>query len=129
MAKAAKKQGPKKIHAGQYVHDEAYAGGRHDCTPWVEVNSTRMAAIRYDYANDAIQVEWGNGNPGYVYLEAGYETFRRMVRSASKGKFINRVLNSYSYRPMDPDEQDAPSNPQRSVPMAGASKVSGVRKS
>ena len=126
MAKKGRKTGHKKVHAGKYVHDERYAEGHHDLTPWVEVNSSRMRAIRYDYANDAIQVEWGNGNPGYIYREAGYEMFRRMIRSASKGRFINNHLNFLDYGVMSPDEQDAPSNPRRGAPMSGARRVVGT---
>jgi hypothetical protein len=102
----------RKVHAGRYVHDAAYDEDRHDCGPWIEVNSSRVEAIRYDYLNNAVQVLWV-GRPrerGYVYLDVPYERFRSFIRSGSKGKYINSALNSYEYRPMTPEELDAPSN-------------------
>jgi len=108
---------------GKLITENEYKGAEHDLTPWVEVNSSRMKAIRFDHATQAIHVEWGNGNPAYIYRDAGYETFRRMIRAASKGKFINRVLNGYSYGPMDTDEMDLPANPDRQVPLSGARNI------
>jgi hypothetical protein len=114
--KIAKATGRKKVHAGAYVHDEAYAGGRHDLTPWIESpGSTRVSAYRYDYLNDALQVTWRNNkNHGYIYLGVPYEGFRSFARAASKGKNINSHLNTYEYRMMDAEELEAPSNPERS---------------
>ena len=106
----------RKVHAGTYVHDEAYDSEQHDCGPWIEVVSSRVAAIRYDYQNRAVQVLW-QGKPetrGYIYLDVPYERFRSFVRASSKGKYINSAMNSYEYRVMTPDELDAPSNDARS---------------
>ncbi len=106
----------KKVHAGTYVHDAAYDIDRHDCGPWIEVNSTRVAAIRYDYANSAVQVLWQGRSPtrGYIYLDVPYERFRSFVRAGSKGKYINSAMNAYEYRQMTPEELDAPSDDRRS---------------
>ena len=80
--------------------------------------------IRYDYHEP--------GRPGavgqqaavarYVYLDVPYERFRAFIRSSSKGKYINSAMNGYDYRPMTPDELDAPTNEERSAHgmMAGA---------
>ena len=109
--------GRKKVHAGTYVHDEAYNEDQHDLTPWVETpSSTRVEAYRYDYLNRALQVTWRNGkNPGYIYLDVPYEGYRSFVRAASKGRQINRSLNSFDYRLMSPEELGAPSNNERTV--------------
>jgi hypothetical protein len=106
----------RKLHAGIYVHDEAYDIDQHDCGPWIGVNSTRIDSIRYDYQNRAVQVTWANKprERGYVYLDVPYERFRSFIRAASKGKYVNRAMNSYEYRQMTPDELDAPTNDKRS---------------
>ena len=105
----------KKVHAGSYVHDEAYNTVQHDLGPWTETaSSSRVEAFRYDYQNRALQVTWRNRkNPGYIYLEVPYEGYRSFSRAASKGRHINSTLNLYEYRLMTPDEIDAPSNEQR----------------
>jgi hypothetical protein len=72
-----------------------------------------VRAYRYDYLNREIQVTWRNqNNPGYAYEDRSYEDFRAFVRIASKGKYINRVLN-FGYRRLTQDEVDLPSNPER----------------
>lgn len=90
-----------------------------DFGPWIESpESSRVTRYRYDYANRALQVEWKKKNghlPGTTYMDAGSDVYRRLARSASKGKFVNRVLNGFSYRPTDPAENYAPSNPSRST--------------
>ena len=96
---------------------------KHDMGPWIGVNSTRVDQIRYDYMNRAVQVLWTNKPHarGYVYLDVPYERFRAFIRSSSKGQYINSSMNSYDYRPMTPDELDAPTNEERSAfGMAGA---------
>jgi KTSC domain len=106
----------RKVHAGRYVHDEAYNEEQHDMGPWIEVTSTRVDAIRYDYQNRAVQVTWFNKprERGYVYLDVPYERFRSFIRASSKGKYVNSAMNSFDYRPLTPDELDAPTNERRS---------------
>jgi KTSC domain len=108
--------GNKKVHAGTYVHDAAYDIDRHRCGPWIEVGSSRVDAIRYDYENNAVQVLWAGKarERGYIYLDVPYERFRSFVRAASKGKYINSAMNAYEYRQMTPEELDAPSDPSYS---------------
>lgn len=113
----AKKGERKKVHTGKLVHEEEYAGGTHDFTPWVEMKSSRLARARYDRVTEAIQIDWGNGNPGYVYQEAGYETWRSFIRASSKGRFVNTHLNS-NYRRLDSDELNLPSNSQNTNPLS-----------
>ena len=74
-----------------------------DPGPWIDVSSSRMTRIRYDYGIRAIFVQFPSG-VYYVYESVPYAVFARMWRAASKGKFINRVLNSYPYRVADPAE-------------------------
>ena len=60
------------------------------------------------------QVTWRNGkNPGCAYEGMDYEAFRRFAKVASKGKYINSTLGGFGLRYLDPDEVNAPSNPQR----------------
>lgn len=98
---------------------QPYDSPEHDLGPWIESpGSSRMSRYRYDYAADTLQVTWANDrghSPGTVYEGVGSDIYRRMARAASKGKFVNRILDGFSYRPADPDEFDAPSNPDRSV--------------
>jgi hypothetical protein len=105
----------KKVHAGTYVHDEAYNEDQHDLTPWAETpKSSRVSRYRYDHLNAAIQVQWRNNkNHGYIYLEVPPEGYRAFVTAASKGKHINSTLNNFDYRIMSPDEVSAPSNSLR----------------
>lgn len=115
MAKKGERQ---RIHTGKLVHEEEHAEGTHDFTPWVEMKSKRLARARYDRITTAIQIDWGNGNPGYVYRDAGYETWRAFIRASSKGRFVNTRLNSLDYRRLDSDELNIPSNGMRTNPTA-----------
>lgn len=108
-----------KVHAGRYVHDEAYDEEKHDMGPWIEVKSSRVTAIRYDYQNHAVQVTWPRSIRAWIYLDVPYERFRAFIRSSSKGRYINSAMNGYDNRPATPDELDAPTNEKRSA-MAGA---------
>lgn len=65
--------------------------------PWIPVASSRMNAIRYDYGLRAIFVEFTSGIY-WIYESVPYAVFYNFQRAASKGKFINRTLNSYPYR-------------------------------
>lgn len=87
----------------------------HDLSPWVETpNSSRVSRYRYDYATREIQVQWRNNkNDGYIYSGIDYETYRSFARAISKGKQINRSLNGFEYRPIEPEELNAPSNTRR----------------
>jgi len=105
----------KKVHAGEYIHDEVYSGGRHDLTEWIETpKSSRVSGFRYDHANSALQVTWrNNSNHGYIYLGVPYERYRSFARAASKGRYVNTIDKEFEYRLMDPDEVQAASNPER----------------
>lgn len=90
----------------------------HDFGPWVETASSRCTRYRYDYASGDLQVVWKNGRGHIVtaYRGVSSEMYRRFARSASKGKFVNRVLNGSpgGYEAIGFSEEfDAPSNPNR----------------
>jgi hypothetical protein len=91
---------------------------QHDLGPWIESpNSSRCSRYRYDYATRQLQVTWTNGI-GHVhtlYEGVDSEVYRRFARSASKGKFVNRILNGHGYEAAEGNPAiNAPSNPNRS---------------
>lgn len=65
--------------------------------PWLPFESTRVARARYDSGLRQVQVEFDDGTP-WVYEEVPQNVWRNFRRSASAGKYINRVLNGYPYR-------------------------------
>lgn len=91
--------------------------GQHDLGPWVELQSSRCSATRYDYATKDLQVSWVNGKHHYVttYFGVGSDVYRRLCQSASPGRFVNRVLNGYGYAPSTVTEKQAVSNPNRNA--------------
>ena len=119
IAGAAKVKGTTlgKTRKGQPLDDTSEDADRHDIGPWAETPaSTRVKRYRYDYAQRQIQVQWRNEkNDGYIYEEVDYEAFRSFARAVSKGKQINRSLNSFTYGVMKNAEYDLPSNPKRSA--------------
>ncbi len=112
----AKKGERKNVRVGKLIHEEEHIEGTHDFTPWVEMKSSRLKRARFDRATGAIQIDWGNGNPGYVYRDVGYETWRGFIRASSKGRYVNNSLGN-NYRPLDSDELNIPSNTSRSNPL------------
>lgn len=88
---------------------------QHDIGPWHESpSSSRVSRYRFDYAAQALQVQWTNNkNAGYIYEGVTRDVFQNFSRAVSKGMAVNRVLNSFPYRPIDQEELDAPSNPNR----------------
>ena len=100
--------------------DDIYAGvdaegQAHDLGPWMPTpSSSRVKAYRFDHLQRQLQVTWRNEkNEGYLYEGVDYEGYRAFSRVASKGKYINRILNNYTYRPMNSTEYEAPSNERR----------------
>lgn len=121
-----KRQEPRQSRAPRLEEPEAPPGEpedvegeklRSDCGPWIEPSSTRVEKYRYDYMTRQIHMTWANHiGPGHYYEVGDYEIFRRLARSSSKGKFVNRVLNGYHFDKIDPTIRDLPSNPQRRAP-------------
>jgi hypothetical protein len=99
------------------LDDTSESADHHDLGPWAETPaSTRVERYRYDYAQRQVQVQWRNHkNDGYIYEDVPYEAFRSFARAVSKGKQVNRSLNSFSYGVMQNAEYDLPSNPNRSA--------------
>ena len=123
----AKKGERKKVHTGRLVHEQEHAEGVHDLTPWVEMKSSRLARPRYDRINQSIQIDWGNGNTGYVYKECGYEMWRSFIRASSKGRFVNSHLNSKDYG-ADAESIALPSNEDLTNPTARGKRISEERR-
>ena len=119
IAGAAKVKGTTlgKTRKAEPLEDEGQGADVHDIGPWAETpSSSRVSRYRYDYAQRQIQVQWRNQkNDGYVYEDVDYEAFRSFARAVSKGKAINRSLNSFPYGAMQHKEFDLPSNPKRSA--------------
>lgn len=61
--------------------------------------SSRVEEAAYDKAHQRLYVGWKKPGQGYVYEGVPESVWRNFRRSASAGKFVNRVLNSYDYHP------------------------------
>src|SRR5262245_37155973 len=115
-AQAGGGTGRERPHAGIYVQDPTYDRMEHDLGPWMETpQSSRVSRFRYDYQNEALQVQWRNNhNHGYIDYPCPYETCRSFARVASKGRYVNSTLNGLpDYRLMTDEEVHAPSNTSR----------------
>jgi hypothetical protein len=112
MAVVPPKKAGSTPRVGSQTSSEGYDAFKSDLGPWIETpNSTRVQRYRYDYYNRALQLQWTNNkNHGYIYEDMDYEGYRGFARAVSKGVRVNSHLNSFSYRLMNPDEVDAPSN-------------------
>lgn len=64
--------------------------------PWIPLNSSRVQDARWDGGLKRLDVHFKDGTP-WTYEVGQYEVYRRFIRSASPGRFINRVLNNYPY--------------------------------
>lgn len=63
---------------------------------WVPMASSRVNSARYDPALEQVHVVFKDGTP-WVYDGVPQNVWRNFRRSASPGKYINRVLNGYPY--------------------------------
>ncbi len=61
----------------------------------------RTAAAGYDKTTQTMRVEWGDGGAAYNYYGVPPNIWRNFRRAPSPGKYINRVLNYYTYGPAD----------------------------
>lgn len=64
--------------------------------PWYPMSSSRVTEARYDSGLQQIHVIFRDGTP-WVYDGVETNVWRNFRRSASPGRFINRVLNNYTY--------------------------------
>jgi hypothetical protein len=76
--------------------------------PWKQMDSSRVARARYDSAARQVQVEFSNNGAPYVYEEVPPNLWKNFRRSASPGRYINRVLDNFPYyrNPVSFDEMD-----------------------
>lgn len=69
---------------------------------WVQFNSSRVASAGYDPGSQRLYVLFHKPFPGgttWTYHGVPPNAWRNMKRSASAGRFVNRVLNNYRYNP------------------------------
>ena len=64
--------------------------------PWYPMVSSRVSEARYDSGLQQVQVIFRDGTP-WQYTGVEKNIWRNFRRSASPGRFINRVLNNYPY--------------------------------
>jgi KTSC domain len=76
--------------------------------PWIELNSTRIAAARFDSSNQTVMVSFVGGGKPYLYSGVSSETFTRFVKSGSPGRALGMLGGTF--RPATPAEIDAPSS-------------------
>jgi hypothetical protein len=63
---------------------------------WVDVRSTNVKSVAHK--DGKLYVAFVSGRTG-VYTGVPREVYRRMIRAASKGKFVHRVLKAgYAYQ-------------------------------
>lgn len=83
-----------KLHATRIFTEEQHARPG----PWLPFESSRVTQARYDSGLQQVQVEFKDGTP-WVYESVPPNVWRNFRRSPSAGRYINRVLNGYPYRP------------------------------
>ena len=64
--------------------------------PWYPMVSSRVSEARYDRGLQQIHVIFRDGTP-WVYDGVPANIWKNFRRSASPGRFINRVLNGFTY--------------------------------
>ena len=68
-------------------------------TPTINPPDPRTAAAGYDRRTQTLRVEWGDGGAAYNYYDVPADVWARFRKVKSPGRFINRVLNNYTYGP------------------------------
>jgi hypothetical protein len=63
---------------------------------WLSFESSRVSEGRYDGGLEQVHVIFKDGTP-WTYNGVPRSVWRNFRRSASPGRYINRVLNSYGY--------------------------------
>lgn len=69
---------------------------------WRQFSSSRVASAGYDRDSQRLYVLFHKPFPGgttWTYHGVPPNVWRNMQRSASAGRFVNRVLNQYRYNP------------------------------
>ena len=71
---------------------------REDLPPMRDFDSSRIAEAGYSSASHTLYVRFVDGTP-WAYYNVESRVWRNLQRSASPGRFVNRVLNNYAYGP------------------------------
>lgn len=69
---------------------------REEMPPLLPFDSSRVDEAGYSHASHTLYVRFVDGTP-WQYNNVEPNIWRNFRRSASPGRFINRVLNNYSY--------------------------------
>jgi hypothetical protein len=92
--------------AGRAATAARYGEGTSDfVSPWEFPDSSRVKAYQWDAAQQQLRVRFIKYGTPWVYNDVDLATFQAFDAADSKGKFINRVLNSYPYRQATDDEE------------------------
>lgn len=82
--------------------------GKLPVTDWEYVSSSRVKAVRYDPNERKLCVRFiklgDRLGLAYVYDEVPQHVFEQFLVSGSLGRYINSVLNNFSYHPADEAE-------------------------
>jgi KTSC domain len=71
-------------------------------TNWQDFDSSRIASAGYDAGSQRLYVLFHKPYPGgttWTYHGIPPNVWKNLQRSASAGRFVNRVLNQYRYNP------------------------------
>jgi hypothetical protein len=96
-----------KANTAELFHDRAkqLMGGSPDWTyqPTRSSNpgNPRTGAMEYYKLAQVLIVYWGDGGTPFAYYQVTPDIARRIQKSASPGKFIERILNNYPYGKWD----------------------------
>lgn len=72
---------------------------------WEFPDSSRVRAYQWDASMQQLRVRFIKYGTPWVYENVDLATFQTFDAAASKGKFINSVLNSYPYRRASDQEE------------------------
>ena len=70
-------------------------------TPSSNPADPRTAAAGYDPILHRLRVEWGDGGPAYNYYDIPPQIWDSFKAAPSPGRYINAVLNYFSYGPAE----------------------------
>lgn len=84
----------RKVHTGDTVSGDQMSRP----SKWYDVDSSRVKKMRWDGGLGRIDVIFQDGTPWVYEVGGDYSVYHNFRRSASQGRYINRVLNQYPYR-------------------------------
>jgi hypothetical protein len=76
-------------------------------SPWSYPDSSRVKAYQWDEQLQQLRVRFIKYNTPWVYENVDLAVFQQFDAATSKGKYINRVMNSFPYRRASANEEDA----------------------